>query len=134
MNQTDLVNAATQAANTSKNLIGQQVERQAKALGSTLTQTARDLEQVGTHLRSSGTIPRAAEFADWAAGYADRAGTYLSGGNADRFVGDLERLGREQPWAIAASAAALGFIGARIVKSSGARRYAADAYHAPTDR
>ena len=126
MNQSDLVNAAAQAANTSKNVLGRQVDRQARALGSTLMQTARDLEQVGAHLRSSGTIPSAAEVADWAARYVDRAGAYLSAGDADRFVGDLERLGREQPWAIAASAAALGFIGARIVKSSGARRYASD--------
>jgi hypothetical protein len=128
MNQSDIVNAATQAAQKSKTFVGRQVDRQATALGATLTQTAHDLEQIGNNLRSSGTIGSAAQVADWAAGYVARAGTYLSSGDTDRFIADVETLSRERPWTIAASAAALGFMAARVVKSSSARRLRAPDY------
>jgi hypothetical protein len=119
---------ATQAAQKSKNLLVQQVDRQSTALGNALSQTASDLRTVGSDLRSSGTIASAAQVADWAADYLDRAGPYLTYGDTDRFIADLETMGRERPWAIAASAAALGFIAARIVKSSSARRYHSSGY------
>jgi hypothetical protein len=131
MNQTDLQDAAKRAAQTSKNLVAQQVDRQATALGASLLQTARDLEQIGQQLSQSGTIASAAELADQAARYVDRAGRYLQDGNTDRFLGDIESFSRERPWAVAASAAVLGFVAARIVKSSSARRFAQAAYGPP---
>jgi hypothetical protein len=128
MNQTDIVSSAAHAVEASKSLVGQQIDKQSTVLGNTLSQTARDLERISADLRSSGTIASAASVADWAAGYVDRAARYLANGDSDRFLSDLETLGRERPWAIAASAAALGFIAARVVKSSGARRYHATSY------
>jgi hypothetical protein len=122
MNQSDIANAAAQAARKSKSLVGRQVDRRATALGATLTQTARELEAVGDNLRSNGTSGAAAQLADWAAGYAQRAGTYLANGDTDRFIADAEALSRGRPWTIAASAAALGFMAARMVKASSARR------------
>jgi ElaB/YqjD/DUF883 family membrane-anchored ribosome-binding protein len=124
MNQTDIPAAAKRAAEKSKNLLAQQVDRQATALGASLSQTARDLEAIGQQLSQSGTIASAADLADRAAGYVDRAGRYLQNGNTDRFIEDVETFSRERPWAVAASAAALGFVAARIVKSSSARRFA----------
>jgi hypothetical protein len=122
MNETDIVSAATQAAGKSKGVVVRQVDRQATVLGATLTKAAHDLKQIGDELRSSGTAGGAAPLADWAAGCAQRAGTYLSNGDTDRFIADAETLGRERPWTIAMSAAALGFMAARVVKASSARR------------
>ncbi len=122
MNQSTLGNAANTAARKSKNLLVQQIDRQANALGKTVEQTAHDLEHIGSQLRESGTIGGAAQLADWAARYVSTAATYLQQGNTDRFIADLETLGRERPWAITATAAAAGFIAARVIKSSSARR------------
>jgi hypothetical protein len=75
MNQPDIVNAATSAAQPAaqnwKNIANEQVGRQSTALGSTLAQTARDLRTVASDLRSTGTIANAAQIADWAANYVD---------------------------------------------------------------
>jgi len=125
MNQSDIINSATQAVEASKNLVSRQVDRQATVLGGTLSQTARDLERIGSELRSSGAMATSAQLADWAARYIDRAATYLASGDSDRFLSDLETLGRKRPWTIAASAAALGFVAARVVKASGVRRHLA---------
>jgi hypothetical protein len=133
MSQIDIQAAATQAARKSKSILGRQVERQAAAMGSTLTQTARDLEQISAQLSESATISLAADLADRAAGYVGSAGRYLENGNADQFIDDLERLSRSRPWVVAASAAAVGFVAARIVKSSSARRFAHTSYALPTD-
>lgn len=130
MNQTDIQDAAKRAAKTSKNLLAQQVDRQSTAFGTSLSQTARDLEQIGRQLSQSGTIASAAELAERAASYVDRAGRYLQDGNTDRFIDDVEAFSRDRPWAVAASAAAVGFVAARIVKSSSARRFAETAYGA----
>jgi hypothetical protein len=54
----------------------------------------------------------------------------LSNGDTDRFIVDLETLGRERPWTIAASVATLGFLAARVVKASGARHLHAFGYAA----
>jgi ElaB/YqjD/DUF883 family membrane-anchored ribosome-binding protein len=123
MNQTDIVHAATQAAQTSKTLLGRQVDRQAASIGSTLTQTARDLQQVGSNLRANGTIASAADVADWAASYVSRAAQYLTNGTSETFIVDLETFARERPWTVAASAAAVGFVAARVVKSSSIWRF-----------
>jgi hypothetical protein len=122
MNQATLTDAANAAKVKSKNLIAAQVDRQAHAFGSTVTQTASDLRQIGDQLRKSGTIGSAAALADWAAHYVSDAGSYLQSGDTDRFIADLEAFARRRPWAVAASAAALGFAGARVVKSSSVRR------------
>ncbi len=124
MSQIDIQAAAKRAAQESKNLLARQLDRQAAAMGSNLSQTARDLEQISARLNERGTISIAADLADRAALYVDRAGRYLQDGNSDRFIGDVEAFSRERPWAVAASAVVLGFVAARIVKSSSARRFA----------
>lgn len=128
MNESDIANVAARAAQQSKTIVGRQVDRQAASLGNTLSQTARDLEHVGNDLRAHGTAAGAAQVADWAAGYVDRAGRYLSNGNSERFIADLELAARERPWTMVTTAAALGFVAARIIKSSSVRRYASLGY------
>jgi ElaB/YqjD/DUF883 family membrane-anchored ribosome-binding protein len=128
MNQSDIVNAAAQAAQRSKNILTRQADRQLAMIGATLAETAGELRDVGSDLRASKTIGGAAEAADWAADYVSAAATYFSAGNAERLITDAESFARERPWTLAASAAALGFVAARIVKSSSARRYAQAAY------
>ncbi len=122
MNQTTITNAASAAAEKSKNIIVAQIDKQAHVLGTTVTQTARDLEQVGNQLRQSGTIGSAAQLADWAAGYVQTAGAYLENGDTAAFISDLEGFSRQRPWAVAASAAVLGFAAARVIKSASVRR------------
>jgi hypothetical protein len=133
MSQRDIQAAVQRAAQQSKSILGRQVDRQAATMGSNLSQTARDLEQISAHLSQRGGISLAAELADRAAMYIDRAGRYLQDGNSDQFVGDVESFTRERPWVVAASTAVLGFIAARIVKSSSARRFTG-AVHGATSR
>ena len=61
--------------------------------------------------------------ADRAAEQVERAGAYLRDNDADTLLGDVERVGREQPWAVAAAAFALGLVAARALKASSAKRY-----------
>jgi hypothetical protein len=134
MNQSDIVNAATQAARQSQNILARQADRQAASAGAALTRTAGDLKGVGANLRESGGIGAAADVMDWAADYVARAGRYLSDGNSERFIVDAEAFARERPWTVAASLAALGFAAARVVKASSARRFAGTGYGlAPDD-
>ncbi len=123
MDQTTVNNVATNVVATSKSLIARQIDQQAHALGGRVSQTARDLDSVGKQLRASDTISSAASVAEWAAQYVRGIGEYLTSGDTDRFISDVETFGRERPLAVAASAAALGFAAARVVKSSSARRF-----------
>jgi hypothetical protein len=112
------------AAQKSKSFIAGQIDRQARTLGRAISQTVHDLEEeVGSHLRQSDTISSAAQVANWAARYVAMAGTNLQSGDTDRFIADLETFGRQRPWAVAAAAALLGFVGARVIKSSSVGRY-----------
>jgi hypothetical protein len=64
MSQIDIQGAAKRAAQQSKSILGRQVERRAAAMGSNLSQTARDLEHISAHLRQGGTISIATELAE----------------------------------------------------------------------
>jgi len=81
MTQATLSDAAGTAVQKSKSFIAGQIERQAHTLGTTISQTAHDLEAVGSHLRQTDTISGVAPVADWAARYVAAAGTYLQFGD-----------------------------------------------------
>jgi len=123
MSQIDFQTAAKRVAQQSKSYLSRQVERQAATVGTNLSQTARELEKMSVQLNGRGTPNIAADLADRAAIIVDRAGRYLQEGTSDRFIGDVESFSRERPWSVAASAAVVGFVAARLVKSSSARRY-----------
>ncbi|MFN2461277.1 MAG: hypothetical protein ABR591_11415 [Candidatus Velthaea sp.] len=124
MNQTDIRDAATSAANTTKSFLGNQVDQRSTDLGRAITNTADDLRKVGDQLRSSAPGGAgAAVFADRAADYVQRFGQYLQDADGERLVADLESFSRQRPWAIATGALLLGFTTSRVLKASSARRY-----------
>lgn len=91
-------------------------------LGGQIGSVAQALHRAGEHLQHEGNDP-GAKAAHQAGDQAQRLATYLTNSSSDRFLGDVERFGRERPWAAGAVGAALGFLGARFLKASSETRY-----------
>ena len=102
--------------------VREQLNDRSTHVGSEIAQRASDLRSVGETLRERGE-DGPARAADQLAGYVERAGGYLRENDADRFLADLEDLGRRQPMAIAAGGLALGYMASRFLKASGRSRY-----------
>ncbi len=113
---------AQQAAGQAKGRLREQVDQRSTQAGEQLSSTAGDVRTVGEELRKQGK-DKPAQLADQAAERVERLGGYLEGSDADRILGDLEDLGRKQPWAVAAGGVALGFLASRFLKASSEKRY-----------
>ncbi len=99
-----------------------EVDRRSTLAGDRAVGAAGDIRSVGDELRKQGK-DAPARVAERAADQVERAGAYLRDNDADALLGDVERVGREQPWAVAAAAFALGIVAARALKASSAKRY-----------
>lgn len=126
MDKAGVREAASDAANRSKSFINRQVDERTTQLGQQMRSVGSDLHNVGAHLRDNPTLGAVADLVDQGAGAVESVGRYLQDADADRLVGDLENVARRQPWALARTAVVVGFGAARFLKSSSARRYAAD--------
>ena len=111
------------AADKTKAVLVTQIELGVHSLGARCSETAGELEAVGSQLRQSRSIAGAAQVTDWASAAVERAGQYLQTGSAQQFLTDLEALGRRRPWTFTAAAAGLGFASARLLRSASARRW-----------
>lgn len=80
------------------------------------------MRKAGEHLQGEGNEP-AAKVAEQAAEQVERLAGYLTGSGSDRFLSDIERFGRQRPWAAAGIGVVTGFVGARFVKASSESRY-----------
>ena len=113
---------AQQAAVQAKGTLREQVDQRSTQAGEQVVSTAGDVRTVGDELRKQGK-DKPAQLADQAAERVERLGGYLRDSDADRILGDLEDLGRKQPWAVAAGGLALGFAASRFLKASSEKRY-----------
>ena len=113
---------AGQVLGTARSRARDEVDRRSTQAGDRALGAAGDIRSVGDELRKQGK-DGPARMADRAAEQVERAGTYLRDNDADTLLGDVERMGREQPWAVAAAAFALGVVAARALKASSAKRY-----------
>ena len=80
------------------------------------------MRSVGEHLRAEGK-DKPAEIADKAAARVADLGDYLKRSDGDAILRDVERFGRERPWAVMAGGVVLGIAASRFLKASSSRRY-----------
>jgi hypothetical protein len=113
---------AQEAAEQARGRAQQMVDERSTQVGEQISTQAGDLRAVGEQLRGQGK-DGPAKIADQLAERAERAGGYLKDNDADRLLGDLEDLGRSNPWAVALGGLALGFAASRFLKASSQKRY-----------
>jgi hypothetical protein len=113
---------ASSALGTARARTRDEVDRRSTQAGDRALGAAGDIRSVGDELRKQGK-DAPARVAERAADQVERAGSYLRDNDADALLADVERFGRERPWAIAAAGFALGIAAARALKASSAERY-----------
>ncbi len=99
-----------------------QVDQRSTQAGEKVSSLAGDMRSVGDQLQSNGNED-GAKIANQVAERAERAGSYLSEADGARILGDVEDLGRRQPWLALAGGIALGVVAARFLKASSSQRY-----------
>ena len=99
-----------------------QVDQRSTQAGEKVSSMAGDLRGVGEQLREQGN-ENGAKVAEQVAERAERAGSYLTESDPDRILGDVEDLGRRQPWLVLAGGVVLGIAAARFLKASSSERY-----------
>jgi hypothetical protein len=113
---------AQEAAGQARNRVRREVESRSTQAGEQAQSVARDVRSVGEHLRSQGK-DKPAELADKAAARVADLGDYLKRSDGDAILRDVERFGRERPWAVMAGGVVLGAAASRFLKASSSRRY-----------
>jgi hypothetical protein len=98
-----------------------QLDSQSTRLGEQLTPFAHALRETSTRLEEDGQSS-GAKAAQGAADQAERLALYLKESDSDRILGDVEDFARRQPWLAGAIGLATGFVAARFLKASAARR------------
>jgi hypothetical protein len=114
--------AAGQAKEKAGSQLRAQVDQRSSDAGHRVGGLASDVRAVGESLREQGK-DQPARLAEQAADRAERLGSYLKESDAERILGDVEDLGRRQPWAVIAGGVALGFVASRFLKASSIDRY-----------
>src|SRR3954449_3347910 len=113
---------AQQAAGQARSRVREEVDTRSTRVGEQAESVAGDVRSVGEHLRSEGK-DKPAELADKAAARVGDLGDYLKRSDGDTILQDVERFGRERPWAVVAGGLALGVVASRFLKASSSRRY-----------
>ena len=113
---------AQQAAGQARNRVRDEVDTRSTQAGEQAETVANDVRSVGEHLRSEGK-DKPAEYADKAAARVGELGDYLKRSDGDAILRDVERFGRERPWAVMAGGVVLGIAASRFLKASSSRRY-----------
>jgi hypothetical protein len=113
---------AQQAAGQARNRVRDEVDTRSTQAGEQAATVASDVRSVGEHLRAEGK-DKPAELADKAAARVADLGDYLQRSDGDAILRDVERFGRERPWAVMAGGVVLGIAASRFLKASSSRRY-----------
>ena len=90
-----------------------------------MTPVQAALRETGQQLRNQGQGP-VAEYADKAADQVERFAGYLRENDVDTLLNDARGFARRNPAVYLGSAAALGFLATRFLKSSSEEAYSAD--------
>jgi hypothetical protein len=113
---------AHQAAGQARDRVRDEVDTRSTQAGRQAETVASDVRSVGEHLRAEGK-DKPAELADKAAARVAELGDYLKRSDGDAILRDVERFGRDKPWAVMAGGVALGLAASRFLKASSSRRY-----------
>jgi hypothetical protein len=113
---------AEQVKGQASQRLREQLDTRSTQLGEQVTSFGQALRTAGERLESEGN-DAGARAAQQAADRAERLAGYLTSSRSERLLGDIERFGRQRPWAAGAIGAALGFVGARFLKASSENRY-----------
>lgn len=113
---------AGQAAEQARGRARGMVDERSTQAGEQVRRQAEDMRSVAQQLREQGK-EGPAKLAEQAADRADRMGGYLRDSDADRIVSDVERIARDNPWAVVVGGIALGFAASRFLKASSRERY-----------
>jgi hypothetical protein len=113
---------AQQAAGEARNRVRDEVDTRSTQAGQQAETVANDVRSVGEHLRAEGK-DKPAELADKAAARVADLGDYLKRSDGDAILRDVERFGRDKPWAVMAGGVVLGIAASRFLKASSSRRY-----------
>ena len=113
---------AQQAAGQARNRVRDEVDTRSTQAGQQAETVASDVRSVGEHLRSEGR-DKPAELAEQAAARVADLGDYLKRSDGDAILRDVERIGRDKPWAVMAGGVVLGIAASRFLKASSSRRY-----------
>lgn len=137
---TTVADFAGQAQERAQDLAGQararardEVNRRTTDFAQRASGTASDLRSVAEQLRAQGK-DQPAEIVEQAAERVYRVAGYLERSDGNRMVHDLERLGRQRPWAATTGGLALGLFASRLLKASSGERYRAQGGAATTRR
>jgi hypothetical protein len=113
---------AQQAAGQARDRVRAEVDTRSTQAGEQAETVANDVRSVGQHLRAEGK-EKPAELADKAAARVADLGDYLKRSDGDAILRDVERFGRDKPWAVMAGGVVLGIAASRFLKASSSRRY-----------
>jgi len=111
---------AGEVLDQAKNQTKSWAEDRKQAVAQSLSDVAVAVMQTGENLRGTGSgAGNVANVTDYAAEVTDKAANYLRNTSVDRMIGEVENFGRREPMLFLVGAAALGFVAARFLKSSG---------------
>jgi hypothetical protein len=116
---------ASDAKDRTRERLSEQLGSRSTRAGEQMTRTAAALRQTAQQLRGDQQA-QPAQVLEGVAERVERLGHYFTANDGDRFLRDVERMARSQPWLIAGGGAVLGFVAARFTKASSTRRYEAN--------
>jgi len=123
---------ASELANRGGEQVKSQLASQKHNAAQRMTPVQAALRETGQQLRNQGQGP-VADYADKAADQLERFAGYLRENDVDRLLNDARGFARGNPAVFLGSAAALGFLATRFLKSSSEEAYSADyGYYRPT--
>ena len=98
------------------------VDERSTQFGEQVGQQAQDVRSIAEQLREQGK-DGPAKMAEQAADRAERFGSYLRDSDGQSILDDVERMARNNPWAVVAGGIAIGFAASRFLKASSRERY-----------
>jgi len=116
---------ASELANRGNEQVKSQLANQKHEASQRLTPVQTALRETGQQLRKQGQGP-VAEYADKAADQVERFAGYLRENDVDYLLNDARGFARRNPAVFLGSAAALGFLATRFLKSSSEEGASAD--------
>jgi hypothetical protein len=116
---------ASELANRGGEQVKGQLANQKHNAAQRMTPIQTALRETGQQLRNQGQGP-VAEYADKAADQVGRFAGYLRENDVDTLLNDARGFARRNPAVYLGSAAALGFLATRFLKSSSEEQYSAD--------
>jgi hypothetical protein len=123
---------ASELANRGGEQVKSQLANQKHNAAQRMTPIQTALRETGQQLRNQGQGP-VAEYADKAADQVGRFAGYLRENDVDTLLNDARGFARRNPAVYLGSAAALGFLATRFLKSSSEEAYSTDYdYYRPT--